>query len=496
MRSLFLKIFLWFWLAIVLVAGAAMLSAFWLRPAPDAEAARWRHFVGSILSIQGRAAVEIFQRNGPTALREHLEREEHAVGRQLLLFDRQGAELTGRPMPASAVNLALDARASAPGDVSRSVDAALVATPVQDSTGELYVIMSELPAGPARPVTAAAPQQTDEPREPHAHLSPRKPPLAARLLRDLTEQPQTLGLVILAVIVTGGAVCYGLARYLTSPVRKLSAATRRLASGELAARVGPHLGKRRDELGNLGRDFDLMAERLEALVSGQRQLLRDISHELRSPLARLSVALGLARRATPAEANPPLDRIEREAERLNDLIGQLLTLSRLESGAAQPESVPIALTPLIQQIAADADFEAVGRGRHVAFAAAADCTVVGSPELLRRAIENVIRNAVQHTREGSPVDVSLRCETGPVPRAVIEVRDHGPGVPDAAQRDIFRPFYRVDDARDRTSGGTGLGLAITAQAVRWHGGTVSATNAEGGGLAVRIDLPCAASTTS
>jgi two-component system sensor histidine kinase CpxA len=249
--------------------------------------------------------------------------------------------------------------------------------------------------------------------------------------------------------------------------------------------------RRRDELGELAQDFDFMAERVESLVSAQQRLLQDVSHELRSPLARLSVALELALRDAGPAAAPALGRVGREAERLNELIGQLLTLVRLEGGAA-PQQVRIELSQLVAEIADDADFEATAHDRRVRVAGCDVCEVVGVPELLRSAIENVLRNAVQHTAAGSAVDVTLRRQiSGAAPIATLEVRDHGPGVPEEALDAIFKPFYRVSDARERSSGGVGLGLAITARAIHLHGGVLRARNAPDGGLIVQIDLPCA-----
>ena len=213
-------------------------------------------------------------------------------------------------------------------------------------------------------------------------------------------------------------------------------------------------------------------------------------HELRSPLARLKIALELARQDEGAEVQWALDRIEREADRLNDLIGQLLTLARLDSKSPTINSDPVDLKRLVQEIVFDADFEARNHNRMVAMVKSEDCLVNGNEQLLHSAIENVVRNAMSYTAEGTAVEVSLQCEgEGEHSRAVIRVLDQGSGVPQAALADIFRPFYRVADARDRQSGGIGLGLSISQRAVEVHGGTVSASNASRGGLLVEIVLP-------
>jgi two-component system sensor histidine kinase CpxA len=227
-------------------------------------------------------------------------------------------------------------------------------------------------------------------------------------------------------------------------------------------------------------------------MDSQKRLLHDISHELRSPLACLKIALELARQSDGDEAIWALDRIEREADRLNDLIGQLLTLARLEGKSPVVDAEGVDLKRLLDEVVFDADFEARSRNRAVSIVASPDCLIVGNEQLLRSAIENVVRNAVSYTAEGTAVEVSLRCEDdGGNSQAIISVLDQGAGVPQAALADIFRPFYRVADARDRQSGGIGLGLSISQRAVEIHGGAVKACNASGGGLLVEIILPIA-----
>jgi two-component system sensor histidine kinase CpxA len=300
----------------------------------------------------------------------------------------------------------------------------------------------------------------------------------------------SLGLRLLVVLVIGGIFCYWLARYLTTPVLKLRTTTNELAEGNLGARVATNLVKRRDEVGQLGRDFNVMAERLESMVKAQQRLLGDISHELRSPLARLGVALGLARQRSGTEANGALDRIERESDNLNEMISQLLTLTRLESGTDSRKRTEVNLAALVREVAEDADFEARSVNRAVQVVSSDDCSINGVEELLRSAVENVVRNAVRYTPEGTAVEVALRKQNGGTDNfAVISVRDRGKGVPEDALERIFRPFYRTEDARDRQSGGgTGLGLAIAERAVRMHGGSVQAVNAADGGLAVEMRL--------
>lgn len=243
-------------------------------------------------------------------------------------------------------------------------------------------------------------------------------------------------------------------------------------------------------MSELVRDFDTMAERLENLVNAQGRLLKDISHELRSPLARLNVALELARQRTGPEAHSALERIDLEANRLNELIGRLLTIVRLESGGETMRKVPVHLAPLIREITQDAAFEAQSRHCRVESFIKHDCVVIGDAGLLNSAIENVIRNAVRYAQENTAVEVHLECSDGTNgPEGIVRVTDCGPGVPEDALDKLFQPFYRIGDDRGRGTGGVGLGLAIADRAVRLHGGTVAATNRPQGGLMIEIRFP-------
>jgi two-component system sensor histidine kinase CpxA len=293
-------------------------------------------------------------------------------------------------------------------------------------------------------------------------------------------------LIPLFALGVSGALCFVLTRNITVPLFQLGKAADSIAAGNLTARVPGELLHRRDEVGKLGRDFDRMAERLESLVSGHKRLLGDVSHELRSPLSRVLVALGLARKASAEEMPELLDRIALESRQLDNLIGQLLTLSRIESGSHSAATKSIDLTALVQEVASDADFEARARSRSVTVTASDECVVSGSEELLRSAIENVLRNAVRFTREGTAVDVSIRRETI---RAVVRVRDHGPGVPDNMLAEIFLPFRRIQTAHGTANEGSGLGLAIAQRAVAASGGKIVANNVPDGGLIVEIELP-------
>ena len=317
------------------------------------------------------------------------------------------------------------------------------------------------------------------------------------------ELPRLIISLIISVLVT-----FGITMVITRPIGSLREAARKLAAGDMRARVKWPKGKAKpktgDELWGLVSDFNEMADRLESLVDAQMLLLRDVSHELRSPLARLSVALELAREEAQPGMEEQLDRIERETGRLNSLIGQLLSLSHLESTTRLPDRQSVSLERVVSELLPDMDYEAQRRNCAVRLVggASADAAspknsfVMGSPELLGRAVENVIRNAIAYTAEGTSVEIHLFDETRFGEHfAVLQVKDCGPGVPEASLRTIFRPFYRLDLSRQRSTGGYGVGLAITERAVRLHGGAVSARNAAEGGLVVEMRLPLAEKVT-
>jgi two-component system OmpR family sensor kinase len=275
-----------------------------------------------------------------------------------------------------------------------------------------------------------------------------------------------------------------LAWYFSRPIRALRSAFEAAAAGNLAPRFTDFRGVRADELADLGRDFDRMTARLAALMDGQRRLLHDVSHELRSPLARLQAAIGLAHQQ-PQKVASSLERIERESIRMDKLVGQLLTLSRLEASDRMPASEDVALMDLVDGIVADARFEAEQQGRRIDVRGEAQVNVHCAPDLLWSAIENVIRNAIKHSPEGGTVTVELGADCDAVRIAVL---DCGPGVDPAELGAIFAPFYRSGPGAAGVDG-HGLGLAIAQRVVDAHGGAILASNREGGGLRVAITLP-------
>ena len=278
-----------------------------------------------------------------------------------------------------------------------------------------------------------------------------------------------------------------LASYVAVPLARIRTSARRVARGDLAARIGELRYGRSAEMLAVAEEFDRMAARLKELVEGQQRLIRDVSHEMRSPLARLRVALELARQPGD-DAAVQLDRIERETLRLEELITQAIQLSRMETTIQHDKVENVALDELVADIAADAAFEAQARPCTLHVAQSMPLTVRAETDLLTSAIENVLRNAVSYTTADSQIDVHLDRIEG---QARLRVRDAGPGIPPGDCARIFEPYFRTDNARQRSSGGSGLGLAIAKRAVERQGGRIQATNAEGGGLEVEILLPLA-----
>ena len=405
-------------------------------------------------SIYLETAVDIYERDGQPALADFCNRIEQKVTWRVFIFDENGAEITGRN------SIKLSERVNDLAKQSFSSNKPLhefkekkmaLALFTEGKNKKRYAFVAEL-------------------------MPPHFPPFA---------QPQILILRLLLVLLTAFVLCYLLARYITSPIARLREVTQRFAAGDLSARVGAN--KRGDEIGELSQDFDNMATRIELLVEAQRQLLSDISHELNSPLARLNVALEIARKQAPS-ANNAHDRITQEAVILDEMIAQLLDIARWENDANEVQQMSVDLARLAQNVTEDGNFEAQAKNRNVKLVNCDECTIIGSERLLHSAFENVVRNAVRYTAENTTVEVSLVCD--PEKRiALFKVRDYGTGVDDENLTEIFRPFYRTASARDRQSGGAGLGLAITERTVRLHGGTAKAENADGGGLIVEIRLP-------
>ena len=304
-------------------------------------------------------------------------------------------------------------------------------------------------------------------------------------LREVVRRPG--GRTLLAVLTIAGMllVSFLLSRFIVLPVRRLQLAEQKVAAGDLSVRVAHTLAGRTDEIAHLARDFDHMTERVETLVESQKRMLRDVSHELRTPLARLQALLSIARQSSGAPGAGQIDRMETELERLNDLIGEILSLSRLESRTAITRH-PTDIVELVQNIINDAGIEGQAELKRTKLYAPERLIMFVDSGLIERAIENVIRNALKYTAHATTVEVRILQEDTVV-RVVVD--DEGPGIPETAKEAIFEPFFRVSDARSTQEGSGGIGLAIADRSIRLHGGAICASNRESGGLRIEIVLP-------
>jgi signal transduction histidine kinase len=267
---------------------------------------------------------------------------------------------------------------------------------------------------------------------------------------------------------------------LISPIRKVSKTAESFGRGELSARVTT---RRQDEIGHFAQSFNQMADRLETLITSERRLLQDVSHELRSPLARLKLATKLARTASDPQA--ALDRIERDLDRMASLMGDILEITRLEGDRSPWEFMVLNLDSLIGAIVEDCRIEAEMHGCVISVSGCTSRQIQGNRELLRRAVENVVRNAIRYSPQQSAIDILVIEEAD---AATIQVRDRGPGVPEGSRDKLFEPFFRVEEARDTARGGTGLGLSIAKRAIHLHHGTITAENSAPG-LRVSMSIP-------
>lgn len=452
---MFLKIFLSFWLTVALFAVAEEAASLLARNEEQRMLTDARVVVDA-----GRTIPSAFERGGVSEARAAIDtfQTQRKVFADLLLPDR--TSVTGRAVrPAEIAQARLADRIASAGYAQAAVNGTegLAAQQIVIGSGQRVTLIVGVPR--------------------------RTTTVFSRAM--LISAPVRL-IVILTI---GGVVCFVVARHLSRPVVRLSAAATALADGRLQTRVGPEAAKHRDELGTLARDFDRMADRIEALVAGQRRLLGDVSHELRSPLTRLRVAVSLARQQCDA-AGEYFNRVERETGRLDRLIEQLLTLARIDGGVAEARAL-FDLAAVVEEVVADGDFEARASGKRVALVACDRISMTGMPELVRSAVENIVRNAIRHTHPGSSVDVTLRLNAENT--AHVVVRDRGPGVEPALLREMFRPFWR-SQRDDAPSDGAGLGLALAERVVLMHGGRIAAANAADGGLVMTIDLPSRASS--
>lgn len=444
---LFWKIFLPFWIlqtCIMLVLAYRVHASFgpdrpwWVQPERQA------------MPVLARFAIWRYNTRGPEGIRELLRGIDLEHRSEYWLLDDQGNELSGFPMPSyghDAIQKSLQN-----GGIAKARLGTFLAERAKDNTGKVFIFAGEFFSPP--------------------------------LYRSL---PGSLLLVILGSSLVTSLLCAALAQYITSPIVRLRDAAHAIAGGNLEARAGLSESTRRDEIADLVVDFDTMATEIRNLVESNKRMLMGASHDLRSPISRIRVALSLAATAPESERNELLERIEVELLRLNGMIEQILTVARLESGQLKLARAPLSLNQVIGEAVEDARFEASQSEVEIVYDSSwPEVTLIGEENMLRSAIENVLRNAIFYSGVSGRVELSVALESG---SARIYVRDNGPGVPETALPKLFDPFYRVDDARGTATGGSGLGLSIACGAVKVHNGTVCARNLHPHGLEIAIELP-------
>jgi len=450
-RGIYAKIFLWFTVATLATTGAVFLIT--IVTHSKTLGPSW---MTGVLDQYTRSAVDIYEHGGKPRLAEYLDKIREASLLQSTLLDPHGRDILGRGIPPGAEEVF--AKAQATGQTQFHIGLIWTGASVDERPGGKYILVAKV-------------------------IFPYRFLLAGVL------ETTVLGWLLPAL--AGAALCLFLGHHIAKPIRALQGVAGKIADGDLSVRASPAIGSRKDELADLARDFDRMADRIQALLRKQLELLGDISHELRSPLTRLNVSLELVRRGK----TDAIERMQADLQRLDDLIGQILTLTRLQTRDVQRAETPVNLRSILESVAEDARFEVEEEGKTVAISRVEDCWLKGDPALLRSCIENVVRNAVHYTKPQTEVALSLDL-VGNGNRsdlARVLVADHGEGVPEESLERIFEPFYRVTEAREHQTGGTGLGLSIAQRIAVVHGGRIRARNREGGGLEIEIRLPASGS---
>ncbi|MEH6627432.1 MAG: ATP-binding protein [Motiliproteus sp.] len=458
MRRLYWKIFFSFWLVMILIISTN-LAVTWLQYQHFRDSEQQQEHI-SELAIE---AAQAFEQQGNPGLRAWQEKLKRRADLRVLLLDQHNSPVNGRPLP-PRLHAFLQGRPNA-NAFDHEDDVDNEHKPWRHRPGRRDFMEPR-----NRPVIWPITSESGT-RYHFVILNPHE------LSDHLYARSSLLWRIGISVLIVA-LVAMLLSAYLVKPVRLLQAASRRLADGDLDSRVAIAMGARKDELGDLGRDFDNMAQRLQNLLQGQQQMLRDVSHELRTPLARLRIALELARKRSGESAE--LDRMELEAERINELIGEILDLVRLEMKPEALQRQQQNLVKLFEPLIDDANFEQ----QRVTLQAPEQVLADVDGKLLNRAVENIVRNALKY----SEADIQLIIESNSE-QIQIRVLDSGPGVKEAHLQQMFEPFHRIDEARERETGGYGLGLAIAEKAVRLHQGEISASNRPQGGLEVCIRLP-------
>ncbi len=444
--SLFIKLFIAFWLVTIAILGSWQLTSNYFESQPpgpkfsdrDPSAPPHRFILRTRYSLENLSLKD---------LPKQLAKIHRKHGVQIYILARDGSDLLGRKVPKEVSEISNELRSVPRKSLAKKSKGGLSAIPIyRQDEGALTAVF--------------------------------KFPQHRRLIVNTLST--SLWLRITLAVLISGVICFGLSRLMTGRLKELQLASRRLATGDLDTRLQVR-NRGGDETDELARDFNSMAEQLQERIGTQKRLLGDVSHELRSPLARLRVALALAQEK-PEQRTQYLHRIEQETERLQELISQLL-FSQAQDVTLD---IQIDLVALLKQLCADANFEAQGAGKHFVFKSdIARADVDSYADLLHKSFDNILRNALQHTAENSEVSVSVVSVDGAYQ---ITVEDKGPGVPENDLNKMFNEFYRVDSARSRESGGHGLGLAIARRALLQHGGEVTANNT-GTGLRITVRIP-------
>ena len=451
---LFWKIFLPFW---ILQTCIMLFLAYRVHASFGPDRPWWVQPERRAVPVLARYATWRYSTRGQDGLRELLHDIALEKRSAYWLFDDHMTELSGFWMPPDAKESVQ--RALRSEGIARGRNGTFIVEKLTNDKGRVFVFAGEFFA----------------------------PPL-------LNQLPVSMLVAILFSSLLTSLLCAVLAQYLTRPILRLRDAAHAIARGNLEARAGLSGSTRRDEIADLVKDFDTMAGEIRDLVESNKRMLMGASHDLRSPISRIRVALSLASTAPEPERQELLDRIEVELLRLNGMIEQILTVARIESGQIKPVSSQISLNQVIGEAVEDARFEASQSNVEIVYDENwSELTMTGEENMLRSAFENVLRNAIFYSGDSGRVEISVAVADG---LANISVRDNGPGVPEAALPKLFNPFYRVDDARNTSTGGTGLGLSIVSGAVKFHNGRVCAHNLQPHGLEILIELPVAATVES
>src|SRR3984893_7460942 len=452
---LFIKVFFWFWLTVLALFAIFMASRMLgIRLVPSTD------IVASFAPRVADEAVHAYELEGPQEFEQF---ERGLVGKsgvELYLINGYGKDVLSRPIPSDSLSIVRRARSDGRVLSRFGLRSHTSSYKFTAPSGRPYVLLVRAPLQLGKFLDATAGGGL---------------PLFGAVL----------------IIVT--LFCFWLTHHIVAPIQGIQSAARMVAAGDLSVRAPAEIAERHDELAALAADFDVMVERMSAFVRSQQDLLSTVSHELRSPLTRLIMSLTLLRKQPPIESEELLQRMERDVERVDTLMGQLLTLSRLETGLSSDGKDSVDLSQLVQEVVADGDFEARSCGKSVRLQAEGGIVIEkADQQALRSACENILRNAIRFTTPGSQVEVILKTEKmSPSSQVVLSVRDYGPGVPGELLQQIFQPFFRVKEpnGNPRENNGTGLGLAIALEAIRQHRGSIIAANANPIGLEVKIMLP-------